>query len=342
MNRFLSPSQRKELRYIHRMEDKRRYADRIKALLLLDEGMSASKIAAILLLDEKSIRNYKKRYEQGGVDQLCNDNYQGSLSYLNNEEQQELQNHLREQLYPNTAAIIVHVQQTYGVSYSISGMTDLLHRLGFVYKKPKVVPGKADGEQQEAFLQQLEALKASKKQTDKLYYLDGVHPQHNTQAGYGWIEKGQEQPLKSNTARRRVNLNGALDAQTHEVLIHEAVSINSQSTVELLKQLEQHNPKAETIYAIADNARYYRSQEVKDYLVGSKIQLIFLPPYAPNLNLIERLWKFFKKKTIVNQYYDTFEKFRQSCLAFFESLNQGQFREELASLLTDKFQIISA
>ena len=342
MNRFLTASQRKELRYIHRMEDKRRYADRIKALLLLDEWMSASKIASILLLDEKSIRNYKRLYEQGGVNQLCNDNYQGGMSRLDANQQKELQSHLRDHLYPNTAAITHHIQQVYGVIYSISGLTDLLHRLGFVYKKPKVVPGKADGEQQGAFLQQLEAIKALQKQSGKLYYLDGVHPQHNTQAGYGWIERGQDQPLKSNTARRRLNLNGALDSQTHQVFIHEAASINSESTVELLKQLEHHNPEAEVIYAIADNARYYRSQAVRDYLVESKIRLIFLLPYAPNLNLIERLWKFFKKKTIVNQYYDTFEKFRRKCLGFFDQLNQGQFEEELKSLLTDNFRIISA
>ncbi|SFI83498.1 DDE superfamily endonuclease [Nitrosomonas sp. Nm34] len=70
---------------------------------------------------------------------------------------------------------------------------------------------------------------------------------------------------------------------------------NAQSTVALLQQIEQQHPFAARIYIICDNARYYRSQLVTEYLSDSKIELIFLPPYAPNLNLIERYWRFFKK-----------------------------------------------
>jgi len=73
-------------------------------------------------------------------------------------------------------------------------------------------------------------------------------------------------------------------------------TINAQSTVALLQQIEQQHPAAAHIYVICDNARYYRSRIVTEYLLDSKIELIFLPPHAPNLNLIERYWRFFKKK----------------------------------------------
>jgi len=74
----------------------------------------------------------------------------------------------------------------------------------------------------------------------------------------------------------------------------------------LLKKIEKKHNQAKVIYIICDNAGYYRSKMVREHLEGSKIELVFLPPYSPNLNLIERYWKFFKKKVLYNQYYPTF------------------------------------
>jgi len=73
-----------------------------------------------------------------------------------------------------------------------------------------------------------------------------------------------------------------------------------------------------------------------------KIQLVYLPPYAPNLNLIERVWKFFKKMILYNKYYPTFSEFKEVCLSFFKKRNLKMYRRELDSLLTENFQIVSA
>ena len=67
-------------------------------------------------------------------------------------------------------------------------------------------------------------------------------------------------------------------------------------------------------------------------------ELVFLPPYAPNLNLIEQLWKFFKKKTLYNRYYETFADFKAACEAFFA--DPAQYRGELRSLLAENFEIV--
>ncbi|WP_292992008.1 transposase, partial [Nitrosomonas sp.] len=75
-----------------------------------------------------------------------------------------------------------------------------------------------------------------------------------------------------------------------------------------------------------------------EYLSDSKIELIFLPPYAPNLNLIERYWRFFKKEILYGKYYETFTLFKQACDDFFAA--SERYKESLRSLLTDNFQII--
>ncbi|SER71645.1 DDE superfamily endonuclease [Nitrosomonas sp. Nm51] len=106
----------------------------------------------------------------------------------------------------------------------------------------------------------------------------------------------------------------------------------------MLQQIGQQYPAAARIYVICDNARYYRSQIVTDYLPDSKTGLIFLPPYAPNLNLIERYWRFFKKEILYGKYYETFFLCKQACDDFFAS--PERYKESLRSLLTDNFQII--
>lgn len=219
-------------------------------------------------------------------------------------------------------------------------MTDLLHRLNFTYKKSKLVPGKADAKQQQEFLATLEMIRENKSENDPILYMDGVHPQHNTMLAYGWIKKGKENIVKSNTGRQRVNINGALDSETHHVIVRDDSSINGQSTIELLKKIESNYPLSDSIYVVCDNAKYYRSKLVKEFLTNSKIQLKFLPAYSPNLNLIERLWKFMKKKTLYNQYYEKFDKFKEAILGFFQHIEQ--YKDELDSLLTNNFHLLDA
>ena len=105
----------------------------------------------------------------------------------------------------------------------------------------------------------------------------------------------------------------------------------------LFHKIEAKHQDAETIYIIADNARYYHGCLLKDHLEGTKIQLLYLPPYSPNLNLIKRYWKFFKKTVMHNHYYQTFEQFKQACKNFFRKWKK--YLPELKNLLTENFHI---
>lgn len=323
----------------HACKDKRA-ADRIKAVYSLGVGFSVEDVVDILMLDKETLRNYVKRYQSGGIKALIEEHYKGSVAKLSVIQLKELDEHLEQNTYLTVEAIIAYVDERYGVSYTVSGMTDLLHRLKFTYKKSKLVPAKADKKNQEKFLEQLEDIKSTKGENDPILYMDGVHPQHNTMLAYGWIKRGQDNIVKSNTGRQRVNINGALDSETHAVITREDESINALSTIELLKKIEAAYPLAIIIYVICDNARYYRSKLVSQFLETSKIQLVFLPSYSPNLNLIERLWKFMKKKILYNKYYEKFDTFKEVTLGFFENIQQ--YKPELDSLLTNNFHLLSA
>lgn len=219
-------------------------------------------------------------------------------------------------------------------------MRQLLHRFKFVYKKAKTIPGKANAELQKAYLEMLANVLKARGEHDAHYYLDGVHPQHNTQLAYGWIRKGQDKVVKSNSGRQRININGALNADTLEVIIRTDDTINAQSTLALFKALEQQHPLAESIFITLDNARYYKNALIYEYLATSKIKLLFMPPYSPNLNLIERLWKFMRKTILYNKYYEKFADFKAEVMRFFENI--AEYNNKLSTLLTKNFQIIGA
>ena len=90
---------------------------------------------------------------------------------------------------------------------------------------------------------------------------------------------------------------------------------------------------------VMESARYYRSRLVNEYLEDSRTELMFLPPYSPKLNLIERYWKYFKKISICNRYYESFAEFKKACERFFE--NTDEHKSALHSLLSENFQIIN-
>ena len=340
MDAWLTQDQINELRRAHRSTKDKRAADRIKAVYSLAIGHSISEVASILMLDEETLRNYLKRYQQGGIKELIEDHYKGSDGFLSKMELQELELHIKTNSYLSVDPIIEYVEKTYSIKYSVSGMTQLLHRLDFVYKKAKIIPGKADAEKQEAYLAMMLSLLEKKDKNDPHYFTDGVHPQHNTMPSHGWVKKGEDKIIKTNSARKRININGALNSETLEVIVHESETINAQSTIELFKAIESKHPDANNIYITLDNAPYYRSKFVKSYLENSKIKLLFLPSYAPNLNLIERLWKYMKKELVRNKYYEKFSDFKNSVIGFFETI--GEHKNKLTTLLTMNFHILHA
>ncbi len=332
-----SPEQIASLKALHRTLRDRKKADRVKAVVLLGTGYPVAQVAEILFLDETTVRNYYEKYVQGGEEGLLTLFYTGRHASLSEVQQQELTKHLDENTYLTSREVAYYIAQTFGVSFRPSGVKDLLHRLGFVYKKPKHVPGKHDLEAQKEFLEKYESLKKTKGENDPIYFCDACHPPHNSIPAYGWIKRGTDKELRSNGGRKRVNINGAVNVESLEISTDFSKTINDRSTLRLLRKLEKKHPEAEEIHVILDNATYYKSKWLKKEQEGSRIRLHYLPGYSPNLNLIERLWKFLKKKVLHNTYYEKFDDFVAACKGFFRC--RKKHREELKTLLADHFHL---
>lgn len=337
----LSTSERSRLRELQKHHRNKKTYIRATVLLMLDGGFDKDQISYALGIDESTVRRYKEKYKQSkNLDDYLSDQYKAYCGKLKKSEKAILVEELDTYLYRSAKEVVAFIKQRFNKTYTPSGVIPLLHQLGFVYKKTRVEPSKADAGKQAVFLEKMQDHLDNLSEDEAAFFLDGVHPQHNTKSERGWIKKGEEFPIAANSGRKRVNINGALNPfDLTNVVIDKTDSVNTQSTIRLLEKIRLQNQSLSRILLFSDNARYYKSKMLKEYLQQHPVfKMIHLPSYSPNLNLIERLWKFLRKKVINSFYYEKFEEFEQTILDFFKNLNQ--YEDELKSLLTLNFPIM--
>src|SRR5438105_7606376 len=123
MGKFLTKKQVAVLKEAHYASLGRKHADRIKAILLLNDGLAYNQVAKILLIDETTIRRYEHEYKEKGIDGLLEDRYQGSNGFLTGQQEEELTDYLKEHTYQTVKAVAGYIKREYQVDYSIEGMT---------------------------------------------------------------------------------------------------------------------------------------------------------------------------------------------------------------------------
>jgi len=169
------------------------------------------------------------------------------------------------------------------------------------YKKTRLIPGNTpDKTIQRKFIKKIfRTIKKAKQEKGEVIFLDPTHQVHNTVSGHCWQEKGEAgtKTIASSTGRKRISIIGAINAITLKptTLITED-NCDKEMIKQLLREMRNDYSKSGKIYAFLDNARYSWNKEVRQEAEALNIKLMFLPPYSPNLNLIERLWKFLKNK----------------------------------------------
>lgn len=337
----LSNDERASLKAQHKNERDGRIRDRIKAVLLHDKGWTFPQIAEALLISDQAVRNHIDDYQASN--KLKPENG-GSASKLNSQQTQALIVHLQQHTYLYVKDIVAYVLSTFEIKYTIAGMHSWLKMHSFSYKKPAVVPGKTNREAQEEWIKEYRNLATKLPDDEAICFIDGVHPTHNPKPTYGWIRTGVRKELLTNTGRQRLNLTGSIDISSRKVLIQEDQTLNAESTISFLRKIEDAYPQVTAIHVFCDNARYYRNKAVTAYLRTSKVRMRFLPPYSPNLNPIERLWKFTNERVLYNKYYEKFSDFRNAVLGYLEGLwaPTEEVLAVLKSRITDNFHVVGS
>lgn len=332
----LSDEQKKDLELRHRYEDDGRIRDRIKAVLLKSEGWKNKAIAQALRIHEETVRQHLTDWS---TDEKLKSENGGSYSKLDDAQTRSLDTHLSNTTYTRVMDICVYVEATFSVRYTVSGMTKWLKEHKFSYKQPKNVPAKADIAKQEEFIEKYLTLVADTPENEPILFMDSAHPTMATKVVCGWIKKGVDKPIAQTASRTRVNIMGAIELATMKVVSCRPDYVNTETTVAFFDQLKLVYPLAPSIHIILDQSGYHRSQLVRDEALKRNIILHYLPPYSPNLNPIERLWKVMNENVRNNVFFKSAKNFNESICEFFDK-TIAEIAHSLRGRINDNFQTI--
>ena len=320
-----------------------RVTRRANALVLLDAGWSCREVAGALLFDDDTIRDWRKLYEQRGIEGLTSFDVGGSASFLSAAQEDALKAFVSATLPRSTRQVGAFIEKEFGCVYeSRSGLIALLHRLGLEYHKPEIIPRKLDEDKQKSFIESYDNLLNSLADNEAVLFADAVHPTHAAQSVGCWAPRGEKLAIEQTSGRQRINIHGAIDLETGQTRMIEALTIDAASTIKLLQSIEALYPLLALIHVFLDNARYHHARLVQDWLAqpGRRIRLHFVPPYCPHLNPIERLWGLMHKKVTHNKCYATCTDFADATLGFLRQKVPRRW-PEFRDSVTDNFRIIS-
>lgn len=346
-----------ELIKLHKKIKDKQTAVWINTLVLWGKGWEWDEINEALLISDMTIRSAVEKYKENGLKGLIEKKYKTNRYKLTEEQEKELSEYVETYPINNSNILCKWVRDKFEVKYSHNGIIELLNRLGFVYKKQKGYPGKLPPlKVQKAFAEKITELEKSIEENNKhnkdkeaLYFMDGSGFYHNVKLQYIWVKKGKEKRVKTNTGRRKLNVNGAYNPSTEETIsVEQETSVNQQSNIALIDKIINTHSEYKRIHIVLDNATYNKGKMFREHIKkvekqkNIKIGLTYTPPYSPNLNLIERLWKYAKKK-LLTEYYEQFSLFKEVVIDFFENrIKKKHYREELSKFIGTDFQLIEA
>jgi len=332
---YLTAEEKAYLEVRHQGCESRKEGDRLKAILLRSEGWTMPQISQALRLHESTIIRHIQEYQSG---KLKNESG-GSASHLTKGQTEELIAHLEEKTYAHNHQIVLYIKEHYGITYTVAGLHKWLHRHGFSYKKPKGLPYKSDPELQKEFIEEYEKLKEEVGEKEPILFMDSVHPTQATKLSYGWIRTGKTKHVGTTASRTRMNIVGGLELKhIGDVITAQYETINEEAIVDFMgKVRSQYGLKA--VHLILDKAGYHRSRLVAEQARKLNIKLHFLPPYSPNLNPIERLWKVMNESVRNNRCFKTAKDFKEAINHFFDDIlpNIG---DSLDDRINDNFQVL--
>jgi transposase len=320
--------------------DHPRVRRKMEVVFLKSQGISHQEIGKMVGITQNTLRNYLNQYKSGGIEALMELNFRKPISSL-----EEYRPIIEENFDKKPPATLIEasarIEELTGIKRSPDQISRFLKKTKYKHLKVGHVPAKADAEKQQKFLdEELQPrLEEAKKGKRQVLFVDASHFVHSPFLGHVWSKKRIY--IRAPSGRNRHNVLGAFNAVSHELItVKNDAYVNSLTVMDLIKNVRSYYKKQKVTLAM-DNASYQRCKAVMEYARENDVELLFLPSYSPNLNLIERLWKFVKKNALNNNYYGNFKLFKKSIENCLENLGT-KFKKEVESLMSLKFQIIHA
>jgi transposase len=315
----------------------------MEVLWLKSHGLSHDEIAALADVSRSTVQRYLNDYREGGLARLRRCRWHHPKSVLA-EHQASLEEHFQKHPVRSAKQARAILEKQTGIR---RGLTQVRHflkdQLGLRWRKtgaipvpPKKTVAEHAREQATFLREKLEPrLKQARRGRRQAYFVDAAHFVFAPFLGFLWCVTRLF--VRAASGRKRYNVLGALDAVTHQLIrVTNLDYINAESVCALLRAVAEARMGL-PITLVLDNARYQKCAVVQTLAESLQIELLYLPGYSPNLNLIERLWRFLRKESLDSTYYEDFSQFTAAidrCLDGLPTVHKG----EMQTLLTHKFQ----
>lgn len=294
-------------------------------------------IARTLNISDDTVTNYLKLFQAKGLGGLLENRFfqptsQAAPFY------DAIKKSLAEEPVASAKEGAARIMKITKIEFSETQARRIMKQLGLQYRKTAAIPGGADPQLQLDFLtnELLPRLEEAHKGERRVFFVDAAHFVLGAFLGMIWCFTRIFIPSAS--GRQRYSVLGAVETRNHDlVTIQTTGSVNAGTVCELIRKLDKSYP-GEELTLVMDNARYQYNIQVQELAESLKIELLYLPSYSPNLNLIERVWKLVKSKCLRNHYYEDFESFRSAIDSFLISLRDKN-RPLLQTLVTENFQL---
>lgn len=293
-------------------------------------------IAEIADVSPNTVTRYLKEYHSGGLSAIMSTQFYQPKSKLV-DQSEAIKAYFEKHPPANLAEASAKIEELTGLKRSPTQVGKFLKGLGMRCLKVGTIPAKADVEEQARFKKEELQPRIEEAQAGQraLFFVDAAHFVLAPFLGLLWCFSRIF--IKAPAGRQRFNVLGALNAINHDLVsITNDNYINADSVCQLLTKLRLAYPDI-PITLVLDNARYQRCKKVWTMAALMEIELLYLPPYSPNLNLIERLWKFVKKKALYSKYYPDFRSFKAAISHVLDNTH-SLHKQELDSLLSLNFQ----
>lgn len=314
---------------------------RLDAIYWISQNYGYQEVAALCGYHRNTITNLIKLCNTEGIAGLKRFKYQGFTSVLMGHRLSITELFKKDPPMSCKQAVRM-ISDLTGEELSKEEVRKFMHKIGMKPRKCGHLPGKAVPEKQQIFIDQIlnPLIQKAENQECHLFFMDAAHFVLSTFVGMVWCFARIF--IKGNTGRFRVNVLGAIDIATKQVETIINIDYVRADTVEKLLRLMAKKYTQLPIYIVLDNARYQRCHYVQNIAKELGIQLVFLPPYSPNLNVIERLWKYIKKNVLALKYFEDKEIFLSTIKNAIKEINCNQrIKEELDTMITPKFQTFS-
>ncbi|MDQ3843487.1 MAG: IS630 family transposase [Bacteroidota bacterium] len=293
-------------------------------------------IGFICGLHANTVAHWMGVYQQQGYEGLLSIHYGTNESELEQYSESLLAS-FQEQPPRSAGEAAERIRQMSGVERSTQQVRVFMKRHGLKFLKCGHVPAKANSEAQHKWVEDKlrPAIEAAKQGKIHLLFLDAAHFVLQPFLCCLWCVVRIF--IRATSGRNRINVLGAVHALTQKIVTMTNTTYLTADTLIEFLQLLKKKFCDKPLVVVLDNARYQHCAVVKAVAEKLNITLLFLPPYSPNLNIIERLWKFTKKKILYAKYYDQPKAFHAAIENFFKDVSK-KYKSELKSLLTLKFQ----